>query len=118
GIMLARGEIVAIKGIGGFHLACDATSQVAVVRLRARKHREEKPLAVMVASLEQAETLAKLRASERRLLASPERPIVLCERRANAPLAPAIRRTIRWSACSWRPRRCITCCSPKPRARW
>jgi hydrogenase maturation protein HypF len=90
GVMLARGEIVAVKGVGGFHLACDATSQVAVARLRARKQREEKPLAVMVASLEQAEKLARLREPERRLLGSPERPIVLCERRPGAQLAPAI----------------------------
>jgi hydrogenase maturation protein HypF len=84
GRMLAAGAVLAIRGLGGFHLACDATSAAAVATLRQRKHREAKPLAVMVPSLEAAEALADLTAAERRLLASRERPIVLVEARAGA----------------------------------
>ncbi len=83
GAALAVGAdlIVAVKGLGGFHLACDATSPAAVERLRLRKRREEKPFAVMVRGIDEAETLAILSAEERRLLLSPERPIVLVRRR-------------------------------------
>jgi hydrogenase maturation protein HypF len=79
--------IVAVKGLGGFHLACDATSPLAVGRLRERKHREAKPLAVMVRDLAHAEELAELTNSERALLTSPERPIVLVQRRKKSALA-------------------------------
>jgi len=78
---LRAGFIVAVKGLGGFHLACDATSARAVQRLRERKHRETKPLAVIVRDLAQAETLAILSDAERELLASVERPIVLAKKR-------------------------------------
>lgn len=71
------GLIVAVKGLGGFHLACDATSESAVRRLRERKHRETKPFAVMVRDLAEAERLAVLGDQERELLGSIERPIVL-----------------------------------------
>ncbi len=74
---IRRGLIVAVKGLGGFHLACDATSEDAVRRLRQRKRREEKPLAVMVRTIGEAEAFATVRDAERRVLASPERPIVL-----------------------------------------
>lgn len=87
---LRAGAVAAVKGIGGYHLACDATSADAVRTLRARKHREEKPLAVMVADLEAARALAELSGAEAALLASVERPIVLCRRRADAPLADGI----------------------------
>jgi len=87
---LAGGSIVALKGIGGFHLACDARSEAAVRRLRERKRRDEKPFAVMVAELAQAEALAVLSDPERLLLASLERPIVLARRRVPSPLAPAV----------------------------
>jgi hydrogenase maturation protein HypF len=90
GRALAEGRIVAVKGIGGFHLACDATSPAAVRTLRERKRREEKPLAVMVADLAEARALAEASPAEEALLASVERPIVLCRRRAGAPLAPEI----------------------------
>jgi hydrogenase maturation protein HypF len=84
------GWIVAVKGIGGFHLACDATSSDAVERLRRRKHRDEKPLAVMVPSLAVAEVLGVISDIERRLLASVDRPIVLVEKREPSPLADLV----------------------------
>ncbi len=87
---LSAGMIVAVKGLGGFHLACDATSSEAVARLRRRKHREEKPLAVMVRTIEDAEELAHITPEERELLTSAERPIVLVTRRQDSPLAPEI----------------------------
>jgi len=82
--------IVAVKGLGGFHLACDATSEIAVQRLRERKQREAKPLAVMVRDLAEAERISSLSERERRLLTAVEHPIVLVQRRAGAPLAPAV----------------------------
>lgn len=78
---LDEGQIVAIQGIGGFHLACDATSDAAVAELRRRKGRGAKPFAVMVPSLDVARRLARLSAGEERLLASRERPIVLVAKR-------------------------------------
>jgi hydrogenase maturation protein HypF len=81
---------VAVKGLGGFHLACDATSSVAVSRLRERKRREAKPLAVMVRDLAEAERLAELDDHERALLTSVERPIVLVTRRPEAKLAAEV----------------------------
>ena len=87
---LAEGRIVAVKGVGGFHLACDARSPVAVARLRLRKRREEKPLAVMPRDLAEAELLCVLGDAERALLASPERPIVLAPRRNGCAVAPEV----------------------------
>ncbi|HYX21314.1 MAG TPA: carbamoyltransferase HypF, partial [Thermoanaerobaculia bacterium] len=87
---LRAGMIVALKGLGGFHLACDATSSESVGRLRRRKHREEKPLAVMVPDLAAAEALAILTPGEREALTSAERPIVLVRRRPDAGLAPEV----------------------------
>ena len=87
---LKSAQVVAIKGLGGFHLACDATSSEAVQRLRARKRRDEKPFAVMVADLARAEAFAALTREERRLLTSVERPIVLATRRDDGTLAPEV----------------------------
>jgi hydrogenase maturation protein HypF len=81
---------VAVKGIGGFHLACDATSSTAVQRLRDRKRRDAKPLAVMVRDLEDARRLADITSEEASLLCSAERPIVLVPRRGDAKLAQAV----------------------------
>lgn len=75
--LLVAGQIVAVRGLGGFHLAVDATNAAAVKRLRARKHREAKPLAVMVATLEQARMVADITDDAAALLTSRERPIVL-----------------------------------------
>lgn len=74
---IAGGEIVAVKGLGGFHLVCDARDGEAVARLRARKHRDEKPFAVMVANVASARRLARVDAGAAALLESVERPIVL-----------------------------------------
>ncbi len=87
---LGRGEIVAVKGLGGYHLACDATSTAAVAELRRRKHRAEKPFAVMVADLATASLLAALDRRETELLGSPQRPIVLLRRSPAPPLAQTV----------------------------
>ena len=80
--LLASGGIVAIKGLGGFHLACDAANEQAVVELRRRKRRSNKPLAVMVRSLADTERLCHVDDAERGLLTGSIRPIVLLRRRA------------------------------------
>ncbi|MGH3077591.1 MAG: carbamoyltransferase HypF [Gaiellaceae bacterium] len=85
--VLVDGGIVAVKGLGGYHLACDADSDAAVARLRSRKGREEKPLAVMSAT---PELLAEPSALEEALLRSPARPIVLLRRRVDAPVAEGV----------------------------
>jgi len=77
---IVRGQIVAIKGIGGFHLMVDARNEAAVRRLRERKHREEKPLAVMFPSLESVNAVCEVSPLKERLLRSPEAPIVLLRR--------------------------------------
>lgn len=80
--LLASGGIVAIKGLGGFHLSCDAANEQAVCELRRRKRRSNKPLAVMVRGLADAECLCHIDGIERNLLAGSVRPIVLLRRRA------------------------------------
>ncbi len=81
---LRVGRIVAVKGLGGFHLACRADDESAVAELRARKHREDKPFALMVADATAAERLVELTAAESELLAGRERPIVIARRRARS----------------------------------
>ena len=78
-----EGKIVAVKGLGGFHLMADARNDKAVRLLRERKHREEKPFALMFPSLEAIKTVCEVSPSEERLLRSPESPIVLLEKIAN-----------------------------------
>lgn len=80
--LLASGGVVAIKGLGGFHLACDAANEQAVAELRHRKRRSNQPLAVMVRSLADAGRLCHIDDAERELLAGSIRPIVLLRRRA------------------------------------
>ena len=82
---LRDGAIVAVKGIGGYHLACRADDQDVVAALRARKHREDKPFALMAGDMAAAERLVVLGDVERELLQAPERPIVLAPRRAGRP---------------------------------
>jgi hydrogenase maturation protein HypF len=91
--LLLDGAVVAVKGIGGYHLACAARDEEAVARLRARKHREEKPFAVLTAA---PGSLAAISASERELLESPARPIVLVRRRTDAALAPSVAPDTAW----------------------
>lgn len=87
---IQSGEILAIKGIGGFHLACDARNADAVATLRDRKHRTAKPFAVMAADLDTAAAIAELSDAERALLESPQRPIVLVEEAADSDLVAGI----------------------------
>ena len=75
--LILEGNIVAVKGVGGYHLMCDATNETAVMKLRERKHRPAKPFAVMVRDIEMARGLAEISEQEEMLLLSKERPIVL-----------------------------------------
>src|SRR5690242_9362349 len=86
--LLKKGQILAVKGLGGYHLAADAGSEAAVAALRARKHREDKPFAVMAADLAAARDLAEVDDTAAALLTSPARPIVLLPRK-NTNIAPA-----------------------------
>ncbi|KAF1680691.1 carbamoyltransferase HypF [Veillonella sp. R32] len=81
------GHIVAFKGVGGYHLVCDATNEAAVWRLRDRKQRPHKPLAVMVDSLATARQIAHITPEEAALLQTPARPIVLLPQRSEAKVA-------------------------------
>jgi hydrogenase maturation protein HypF len=90
GEALRRGAIVAVKGIGGFHLACVASDEDAVARLRARKHREEKPFALMAADVRAAGELISLGRVEAALLRGRDRPIVIAPRRRGARVARAV----------------------------
>ncbi len=87
---LAAGRIVAMKGLGGFQLLVDARAEAAVARLRQRKLRPAKPLALLVADLEMARALAEISPQEAELLRAREAPIVLVERRPGAELAAAV----------------------------
>jgi hydrogenase maturation protein HypF len=93
---LLAGEIMAIKGIGGFHLSVDATNEAAVMRLRQRKHRYGKPLAVMVKDLAAARKLCVLTAEEETLLLTPARPIVLARMREGNGIAPDVAPGLPW----------------------
>jgi hydrogenase maturation protein HypF len=85
--LLKEGHILAVKGLGGFHLAVDATNDAAVERLRRRKHREEKPLAVMSADLDSISRYAEVTPEESALLDSIQRPIVLLAKKQPETLA-------------------------------
>src|ERR1039458_5656075 len=89
---IREGKIVGVKGLGGFHLMVDARNEDAVRRLRERKHREEKPFALMLPSAEDVLRECELTALEERLLRSPESPIVLVRRRSSeaSTLAPSV----------------------------
>ena len=132
--LLRGGEILAVKGLGGFHLACDATDGDAVRRLKRRKRRPHKPLAVMFADLDELRAHCRVDAEEEALLTSPEHPIVLLEWRDVGPageLGPelgggeaatrSIPRSPSASAISARccpTRRCTSCCCARPAGRW
>lgn len=87
---LRQGQILAIKGLGGFHLGVDAANDGAVQRLRERKLREEKPLAIMVKDIEAAAAIALLNDEEKALLLSPQRPIVLVAKKEANLIAPSV----------------------------
>ncbi|TAM82864.1 MAG: carbamoyltransferase HypF [Acidobacteria bacterium] len=88
--LLKAGKIIAIKGLGGFHLACDAENHQAVERLRARKRRSDKPFALMVANLSSVERLCHVTKEDRDALLGPRHPIVILDRRQDALLSPAV----------------------------
>jgi len=88
--LIQAGQVVAIRGIGGFHLAVDATNESAVSRLRGRKRRDGKPLAVMVRTVEDARLLASVSEDEARWLAAPERPIVILREHETTRVAPSV----------------------------
>ncbi len=88
--LLGKGRIVAIKGLGGFHLACDAKNQGAVSTLRSRKFREDKPFAVMCQDTAEVEEHCEVSGEEERLLLSVERPIVILKRRKESAIAHAV----------------------------
>ena len=87
---LAAGRIVAIKGLGGFHLACDATNEEAVRSLRKRKDREEKPLAVMVSDIDAARHLCMLSPMSEEALSSPAAPIIIARARNGNGIAASV----------------------------
>jgi hydrogenase maturation protein HypF len=89
-ILLRGGAIVAVKGLGGYHLACRADDEAAVATLRIRKHREDRPFALMSPDVAAARALVELGGAEEALLGSAARPIVLAPRRADAPVAGAV----------------------------
>jgi hydrogenase maturation protein HypF len=88
--MLAEGKILAVKGLGGFHLVCDATNQVAVTELRNRKQRPAKPLALMAFNLETIQTYIHLTPAAETLLTSPQAPIVLMPRKSGTDIAESV----------------------------
>jgi hydrogenase maturation protein HypF len=88
--LLTNGKIVAVKGLGGFQLACDATNKDVVNLLRKRKNRPTKPFAIMVASLEEAHKCCEITDAEAGLLASPGSPIVLLKKRPKSEIAGSI----------------------------
>jgi hydrogenase maturation protein HypF len=88
--MLDHGAIVAVKGVGGYHLAVDAADETAVAELRRRKARDDKPFAVLVADVATARELVVLDGATEAELASPRRPIVLARRRRQAPVAAGV----------------------------
>jgi hydrogenase maturation protein HypF len=87
--LIGNGQILAVKGLGGYHLAADARDQAAVAALRARKHREDKPFAVLAADLTAARALGEVDRAATALLSGPARPIVLLPRRPGTQIAAA-----------------------------
>jgi hydrogenase maturation protein HypF len=87
---LKQGAIVAIKGVGGYHLVCDATNDTAVQKLRERKHRPSKPFALMLKDIESARELAYIDEQEAQLLSSPQRAIVLLDKKGDANLSKSV----------------------------
>ncbi|MEN3534756.1 carbamoyltransferase HypF [Microbispora sp. ZYX-F-249] len=94
--LLRAGGVLAVKGLGGYHLAALAADEPAVAALRSRKHREDKPFAVMAGDLDEARRLCVVDPAEERLLTGPARPVVLLRRLPDAPVAPSVAPGNRW----------------------
>jgi hydrogenase maturation protein HypF len=95
--LLRQGKILAIKGLGGFHLACDARNAAAVAVLRERKQRDEKPFAVMLANAQSAASFVQMGVGEPGLLTLPERPVILLRKRSNCDAAlPGVAPGLAW----------------------
>ena len=90
GKLLSEGNILAIKGYGGFHIASSTLLEAPLLRLRKTKHRREKPFAIMTKNLDAAKEFAEVSSKEQELLISPTRPIVLLNKRHNYPLSPLV----------------------------
>jgi len=88
--LLRKGRIVAVKGIGGYHLACDALNHAAVSTLRKRKYREDKPFALMMRALDEIERHCYVSQADRKLLTSPRTPVVLMRKRPDSPISEAV----------------------------
>ena len=88
--LLSKGRIVAIKGLGGFHLACDAINQDAVSSLRSRKFREDKPFAVMCRNLDEVKEHCEVNEEEEKLLLSVERPVVILRKKKDSHISHAV----------------------------
>ena len=88
--LLKKGKVIAVKGLGGFHLACDAKNEEAVRILRSRKYREDKPFAIMCHDIEEVRSHCHVRPYEEELLLSMERPIVILPRRRNSKIAKSV----------------------------
>ncbi len=88
--LLREGKIVAVKGLGGFLLACDAQNDASVRLLRTRKRRSDKPFALMARDLAAVESFCVVSDADRAALLSPRRPIVVLRRRPDAPISPAV----------------------------
>ncbi len=94
--LLQQGKILAIKGLGGFHLVCDASNDAAVQRLRQGKKRDEKPLAVMVANLASAKKLVHINDAEAQLLQSQQRPIVVLSKKNTLSISNSVAPDLKW----------------------
>ncbi len=88
--LLRKGNIIAVKGVGGYHLVCDAASEEAVIRLRERKHREEKPMAVMFPDMNSIKTEVHVNAYEERAIDSIEKPVVIVRKKETSTIAYSV----------------------------
>jgi hydrogenase maturation protein HypF len=95
GKLLKRGKIIAVKGLGGFHLACDAQNPVAVATLRRRKERGQKPFALMAGSVEGIRRVAEVSPKEEELLCAPAAPIVILRAKQEPEISPALAPSVR-----------------------
>jgi len=116
--LLRQGEIIAVKGLGGFLLACDATKKEVVNRLRQKKNRPAKPLAIMVSSIDEARKHCYVNNEEVNLLTSPGSPIVLMKWKGDSPITPAVAPGLKYLGVMLPIPPCIISCFGKPACRW